>query len=135
VGRESYRAARKSFIGGTASVLSRHNRLTDVFGLIVKSVQVRQDMNSVRPKLVDDGLTMFSKGDRVHPSKLGCSRHPRDSQKRGTIVGPTRYPNSLRVVWDGSRWPIAVHRDYIQLFEEDASNGSGNEELIKLSAR
>jgi hypothetical protein len=71
----------------------------------------RSLLDITRSRLNEDALNL-SKGDRVHLSKLGCLRHPRDGEKKGTVVGPTQYPNSLRIVWDGSRWPIAIHRDY-----------------------
>lgn len=80
------------------------------------------NVNSSHPKSSEDDALELSEGDRVHLSELGRYRHPRDSEKTGTIVGPTQYPNSLRIVWDGSRWPIAVHRDYLQLLKEEASN-------------
>jgi hypothetical protein len=76
------------------------------------------NVNSSPSKSNEDKALVLSGGDRVHLSELGRSRHPRDTEKKGTIVGSTRYPNSLRIVWDGSRWPIAVHRDYLQLLNE-----------------
>jgi hypothetical protein len=79
-------------------------------------------VNSSRPKSNEDDALKLSEGDRVHLSELGRSRHHRDTKKKGTIVGRTQYPNSLRIVWDGSRWPIAVHRNYLQLLNEEASN-------------
>ena len=63
-------------------------------------------------------LRKLSKGDRVHLSELGCARHPRDSEKKGTVVGQTQYPNSLRIIWEGSRRPITMHRDYLQPLEK-----------------
>ncbi|WP_315837799.1 hypothetical protein [Bradyrhizobium prioriisuperbiae] len=59
----------------------------------------------------------FSKGDRVCSSELGSLRHPRYAKLQGTVVrdGNGRYPNSVRVLWDGSRTAVAIHRDYIQL--------------------
>jgi hypothetical protein len=44
-------------------------------------------MNSSQFKLNEDDARKLSKGDRVHLSELGCSRHPRDTEKKGTIVG------------------------------------------------
>jgi hypothetical protein len=79
-------------------------------------------VNSSHPKLHEDDALKLSEGDRVHLSELGRSRHSRDTEKKGTIVGQTRYPNSLRIVWDGSRWPIAVHKDYLQRLNEKVSN-------------
>lgn len=58
----------------------------------------------------------FAKGDRVCSSELGSVRHPRYASIQGTVVGggSGRYPNSVRVLWDGSRTVVAIHRDYIQ---------------------
>jgi hypothetical protein len=58
-------------------------------------------------------------------SELGRSSHLRNSDKKGTVVGQTPYPNSLRIIWDGSRWPITIHRDYLQLLKEEVSNADG----------
>jgi hypothetical protein len=81
-------------------------------------------MGSCSSKL-DEKERKLSKGDRVHLSELGCSRHPRDSEKKGTIVGQTQYPNSLRIIWEGSRRPVTVHRDYLQSLKEEVSNADG----------
>jgi hypothetical protein len=83
-------------------------------------------MNSRRPseKSKDQSLQL-SKGDRVQLSELGCSRHPRNSNKIGTIVGNSQYPSGLRIVWDGSRWPVAVHREYLELLKDEISNAGG----------
>jgi hypothetical protein len=86
------------------------------------SLRAHANVNSSHPKSNEDDALKLSEGDRVHLSELGRSRHPRDTEKKGTIVGPTQYPNSLRIVWDGSHWPIAVHRDYLQLLNEEVSN-------------
>jgi hypothetical protein len=86
------------------------------------SLRAGATVNSSRPKSNEDDALKLSEGDRVHLSELGRSRHHRDTKKKGTIVGRTQYPNSLRIVWDGSRWPIAVHRNYLQLLNEEVSN-------------
>jgi hypothetical protein len=75
-------------------------------------------MSLSRSKSNEEEAPRFSKGDRVHLSELGRSRHPRDSEKKGTIVGQPQYPNGLRIIWDGSRCPVTIHRDYLQLLEE-----------------
>jgi hypothetical protein len=82
-------------------------------------------MNFARANDREEKARRPSKGDRVHLSELGCARHPRNSGKEGTVVGHTQYPNSLRIVWDGSRWPITMHRDYLQLAGEDVSYADG----------
>jgi hypothetical protein len=61
------------------------------------------NVNSPPPKSNNDKALELFEGDRIHLSELGRSRHPRDIKKKGTIVGSTRYPSSLRILWDGSR--------------------------------
>jgi hypothetical protein len=97
---------------------------------IILLLSTRRDasMSSCRFKLNEEERKL-SNGDRVHLSELGCSRHPRDSEKRGRIVGQTRYPNSLRIIWEGSRWPVTMHRDYLQLLKEEISNADGRPRL------
>ena len=82
-------------------------------------------MSAGRSKLNAEEARQLSKGDRVHLRELGFSRHLRDSEKGGTIVGLTQYPNSLRIIWDGSRWPVTMHRYYLKLLEEKVSNADG----------
>jgi hypothetical protein len=47
-------------------------------------------------------------------SALGASRSPRLAKKEGTIVGGSRINSSLRVLFDGSKSPISLHRDYVE---------------------
>jgi len=34
--------------------------------------------------------------------------------RKGIIVGEGRYSNSLRILFDGSKLPVSLHRDYIE---------------------
>jgi len=52
-------------------------------------------------------------GLRVRMSALGAARCPRLADKEGIIVGEGRYSNSLRILFDGSKLPVSLHRDYI----------------------
>jgi hypothetical protein len=57
----------------------------------------------------------FSIGDRVQISALGASRCPRHAEKTGTIVGwSSCYISCARVLLDGNKSPITVHRDYLE---------------------
>ena len=47
-------------------------------------------------------------------SSLGAARHPRLADKEGTIVGASRLNSSIRVLFDGRKTPISLHRDYIE---------------------
>ena len=53
-------------------------------------------------------------GARFRMSALGAARSPRLAKKQGTIVGVSRINSSLRVLFDGSKSPISLHRDYVE---------------------
>ena len=53
-------------------------------------------------------------GARFRMSALGAARSPRLAKKEGTIVGASRLNSSLRVLFDGSKSPISLHRDYVE---------------------
>lgn|ERR1700674_4040829 len=55
-------------------------------------------------------------GARFRMSALGAARSPRLAKKEGTIVGVSRINSSLRVLFDGSKSPISLHRDYVEQF-------------------
>jgi len=54
-------------------------------------------------------------GARFRMSSLGAARHPRLADKEGTIVGASRLNSSIRVLFDGRKVPISLHREYIEL--------------------
>ncbi len=51
---------------------------------------------------------------RVCLTELGRKRDPKHADREGVECGRSRYPNSVRVLWDGGRTPISYHRSYIQ---------------------
>ena len=53
-------------------------------------------------------------GSRFRMTALGAARCPRHAQKEGTIVGASRLNSSVRVLFDGYKSPVSLHRDYIQ---------------------
>jgi hypothetical protein len=53
-------------------------------------------------------------GVRFRMSALGAARSPRLAKKEGTIVGVGRLNSSLRVLFDSSKSPISLHRDYVE---------------------
>jgi hypothetical protein len=53
-------------------------------------------------------------GSRVKLSALGAARCSRIAEKQGVVVGVGRYSNSLRVLLDGSKLPVSLHRDYLE---------------------
>lgn len=44
---------------------------------------------------------------------------PRLGNKFGTVISRGKYLNSLRIVIDGSRTPLTLHRKYLELADED----------------
>jgi hypothetical protein len=61
----------------------------------------------------DSSSAAISVGSRVKLSALGAARCPRIAEKQGVVVGVGRYSNSLRVLLDGSKLPVSLHRDYL----------------------
>ncbi len=53
-------------------------------------------------------------------SALGAARSPRLAKKEGTIVGRSRLNSSVRVLFDGYKSPISLHRDYIEQLTSEA---------------
>jgi hypothetical protein len=47
-------------------------------------------------------------------SALGAARSPRLAKKEGIIVGGSRLNCSIRVLFDGSKSPMSLHRDYVE---------------------
>lgn len=58
-------------------------------------------------------------GARFRMSALGAARSPRTADKEGVIVGGGRHSNSVRVLFDGYKSPITLHRDYIEQIPSD----------------
>src|SRR6266849_2925602 len=59
-------------------------------------------------------------GSRFKMSVLGAARCPRLSRNEGIIIGGGRHNSSIRVLFDGSKSPISLHRDYIEQIQSDA---------------
>jgi hypothetical protein len=59
-------------------------------------------------------------GARFKMSVLGAARNPRLAGKEGTIVGSSRLNSSIRVLFDGRRTPMSLHRDYIEQIPSEA---------------
>ena len=58
-------------------------------------------------------------GARFRMSALGAARSPRLAKKEGTIVGCSRLNSSIRVLFDGSKSPISLHRGYVEELASD----------------
>jgi len=59
-------------------------------------------------------MSPISKGERVRMSKLGAERCPRIADKHGTVVGGGYYNTVIRVLFDDSKSPVSLHRDYLE---------------------
>ena len=59
-------------------------------------------------------------GTRFRMSALGAARNPRLAKKEGTIVGSGRLNSSIRVLFDGRRTLMSLHRDYIEQIPSEA---------------
>jgi hypothetical protein len=53
-------------------------------------------------------------GTRFEMSALGAAHNPRLAEKKGTIVGRSRLNGSIRVLFDGRKSLMSLHRDYIK---------------------
>ena len=53
-------------------------------------------------------------GARIKMSLLGAMRNPHLARKEGTIVGISRLNSSIRILFDGRRTPMSLHRSYIE---------------------
>jgi hypothetical protein len=58
-------------------------------------------------------------GARFRMSALGAARSPRLAKREGTVVGSSRINSSIRVLFDGSKSPISLHRDYVEQLTSD----------------
>jgi hypothetical protein len=59
-------------------------------------------------------------GARLRMSARGAARCPRLADRQGIIVGGGRYHSTVRVIFDGSKSPMSLHQDYIELVSTDA---------------
>jgi hypothetical protein len=53
-------------------------------------------------------------------SALGAAQNPRLAKRQGTIIGRSRLNRSVRVIFDGRKSPMSLHRDYIEQISSEA---------------
>mgnify|MGYP000952104739 CR=1 FL=1 len=53
-------------------------------------------------------------GDRIRLSALGRSRMTRLRSTTGKVVGFGRSETILRIVFDGSSYPVSIHSTYLE---------------------
>jgi hypothetical protein len=56
----------------------------------------------------------YRAGDRVRLSQLGKERMPRNKATTAKVVGYGRSDTRIRVVFDGSAYPVSVHASYLE---------------------
>jgi hypothetical protein len=56
----------------------------------------------------------FRIGDRVRLSQLGKDRMPRNKSTTAKVVGFGRSDTRIRIVFDGSRYPVSIHTSYLE---------------------
>jgi hypothetical protein len=74
------------------------------------------------PAAPEDDAEALKQGDRVRLSEFGMSRHPRYAGREARVVGGCINPGSVRVVWEESRTPVAMHRSFLQALDDGGSN-------------
>jgi len=56
---------------------------------------------------------------RVRMSALGAARCPNLAGREGVIVGVGRYRSTVRVMFDGFKWPTSLHSTYVEAVVEE----------------
>lgn len=56
----------------------------------------------------------FRVGDRVRLSQLGRERMPRNKSTTAKVVGFGRSDTRIRIIFDGSRYPVSIHTSYLE---------------------
>lgn len=81
--------------------------------------QGRSGAQNLNQSNVHSSKAPIATGARFRMSALGAARCPRLATKEGTIVGCSRLNSSIRVLFDGSKSPISLHRDYAEQLTSD----------------
>lgn len=61
-----------------------------------------------------DRIDVLKIGLRVRLTPLGLQRSPKTDTQTGVIVGVKPTSSTVRVLLDGRRVPLALHRSYIE---------------------
>jgi hypothetical protein len=62
---------------------------------------------------------------RIRMSALGAARCPNLAGKEGVIVGSGQYRSTVRVIFDGYKWPTSLHSTYVEAVAEQDCLPSG----------
>jgi hypothetical protein len=61
---------------------------------------------------------------RIRMSALGAARCPNLAGKQGVVVGSGQYRSTVRVMFDGFKWPTSLHSTYVEaVAEQDCTPG------------
>jgi hypothetical protein len=76
------------------------------------------ETNKIRATTMSAEQEYFRVGDRVKLSDLGMQRMPRNRSTTAKVVGFGRSDTRIRIVFDGSRYPVSLHTSYLQRDDE-----------------
>ena len=88
-------------------------------GFSTSKKEQRPDESGYSSRSRDRSANPVTIGARFRMSVLGAARSPRLATKEGTIVGCSRLNSSIRVLFDGSKSPISLHRGYVEELASD----------------
>jgi hypothetical protein len=62
---------------------------------------------------------------RIRMSALGAARCPNLAGKEGVVIGSGQYRSTVRVMFDGFKWPTSLHSSYVEAVAEQDCASSG----------
>lgn len=57
-------------------------------------------------------------GSRIRLSSLGIQRCPKFKSQTGTVVSVSATGTSFRILIDGRKLPLTLHKNYVESFQE-----------------
>ena len=72
------------------------------------------EKNKIRAPMMSTEQEYFQVGERVRLSQLGKERMPRNKSTTAKVVGFGRSDTRIRIVFDGSRYPVSIHSSYLE---------------------
>jgi len=72
------------------------------------------EKNKIRAAMMSTEQEYFQVGERVRLSDLGRERMPRNKSTTAKVVGFGRSDTRIRIVFDGSRYPVSIHTSYLE---------------------
>ena len=76
------------------------------------------EKNSFRATMMSTEQEYFRIGERVKLSDLGMQRMPRNKTTTARVVGFGRSDTRIRIVFDGSKYPVSIHSSYLERANE-----------------